>query len=105
MVPADAQLVEENLRFISYKKNCETRSIEDVIDLGSSEEPRILLPISQNKKQSPIYLTNDSIGIDAEESYLEEIQLVYEESNKQVPQIRQNIETVRVLLKIYTITK
>jgi len=34
IVPADVQLVEENLPFKPYKEHCETRSIEAVNDEG-----------------------------------------------------------------------
>ena len=66
-------------------------------DEGSSEERRICLPISQNQEKTPICLSTNSMGMDVQESYLEEMQLVYEEFTKQVHQIDENIETVRVL--------
>ncbi len=97
MLPADIQLVEENPPFISYEEHCEMRSIGAVNDEGSSEERRICLPISQNQEKTPICLSTNSMGMDVQESYLEEMQLVYEEFTKQVHQIDENIETVRVL--------
>ena len=81
------QLVEENLPFLSYEEHSEMRS---------TEEPRICLPISQTQEQIPIYLPTNSIGMDAQESSSDEIQLVYEKSNNPVHQISQNIETVSV---------
>jgi hypothetical protein len=74
------------------------RSIEAVNDEGSSEKHRICLPISQNQEQTTIYLPTNSMGMDAQESSLDEIQLVYEESTKPEHQISQNIGNVRVLL-------
>jgi len=74
------------------------RSIETVNDEGSSEEHRICLPTSQNQEQTPIYLPTNSMGRDFQESSLDEIQLVYEESTKPEHQISQNIGNVRVLL-------
>ena len=87
IVPADVQLVEENLPFKPYKEHCETRSIEAVNDEGSTEGPRIRLPISQNQEKTPIYLLTNSMGIYAQESSSDEIQLVYEKSSKQEHQI------------------
>ena len=97
MVPADTQLVEENLSSISYEGSGEMRSIEAVSDERSSEEPRICLPISQNQEQTPICVLTNSIGTDIQESSLEEIQLVHEKSYMPEHQVSQNIETVRVL--------
>ena len=66
-------------------------------DEGLSEERRICLPISQNQEKTPICLSTNSMGMDAQESSSDEIQLVYEKLIKPVHQIRKNIETVRVL--------
>ena len=74
------------------------RSIEAVNDEGSSEERRICLPISQNQEKTPICLSTNSMGMDAQESSLEAIQLVYEKSTKPKQQVGQNIGNVRVLL-------
>ena len=97
MVPADTQLVEENLPSISYEGSGEMRSIEAVSDERSSEEPRICLPIFQNQEQTPICVLTNSIGIDIQESSLEEIHLIHEKSTMPEHQVSQNIETVRVL--------
>ena len=72
-------------------------------DEGSSEERRICLPISQNQEKTPICLSTNSMGMDAQESSSDEIQLVYEKLIKPVHQIRKNIETVRVLFNTNTI--
>ncbi len=90
------QLVEENLPFLSYEEHSEMRS---------TEEPRICLPISQTQEQTPIYLPTNSIGMDAQESSSDEIQLVYEKSNNPVHQISQNIETVSVFSNMNTIIR
>ena len=74
------------------------RSIQDVNGEGSSEKHRIFLPISQNQEQTPIYLPTNSMGIDAQESSSDEIQLVHEKSTKPKQQVGQNIGNVRVLL-------
>ena len=66
-------------------------------DERSSEEHKICLPISQNQEKTPICLSTNSMGMDAQESSSDEIQLVYEKLIKPVHQIRKNIETVRVL--------
>ena len=105
MEPADAQLVEEDLPFISYEGHCEKRSIEAVNGEGSSEEHRICLPISQNQEETTIYLPSYSMGIDAQESSSDEIQLVYEKSTEPEHQISQNIRNVRVLFNTNTIPK
>ena len=97
MLPADIQLVEENPPFISYEEHCEMRSIGAVNDEGSSEEHRICLPTSQNQEQTPIYLSTNSMGIDAQESSSDEIQMAYEKSTEPEHQISQNIGNVRVL--------
>ena len=96
MVQADTQLVEENLPFLSYEEHSEMRS---------TEEPRICLPISQTQEQIPIYLPTNSIGMDAQESSSDDIQLVYEKSNNPVHQISQNIETVSVFSNMNTIIR
>ncbi len=90
------QLVEENLPFLSYEEHSEMRS---------TEEPRICLPISQTQEQIPIYLPTNSIGMDAQESSSDEIQLVYEKSNNPVHQISQNIETVSVFSNMNSIIR
>ena len=73
------------------------RSIGAVNDEGSSEEHRICLPTSQNQEQTPIYLSTNSMGIDAQESSSDEIQMAYEKSTEPEHQISQNIGNVRVL--------
>ena len=105
MVPADTQLVEENLPSMSYEGHGEMRSIEAVSDERSSEEPRICLPISQNQEQTPICVLTNSIGIDIQKSSLEEIQLIHEKSTLPEHQIGQNIETVRLLFNTNTMMK
>jgi hypothetical protein len=72
---------------------------------GSSEEHRICLPISQNQEETPIYLPSNSMGIDAQESSSDEIQLVYEKFTEPEHQISQNIRNVRVLFNTNTIPK
>ena len=81
------------------------RSIEAVNGEGSSEKHRIFLPISQNQEQTTIYLPTNSMGIDAQESSSDEIQLVYEKSTEPEHQISQNIRNVRVLFNTNTIPK
>jgi hypothetical protein len=76
-----------------------------VNDEGSSEEHRICLPISQNQEETPIYLPSNSMGIDAQESSSDEIQLVYEKFTEPEHQISQNIRNVRVLFNTNTIPK
>ncbi len=65
IVPADVQLVEENLPFKPYKEHCETKSIEavNVFKEKSNEEP-----LTRNLEQAPISLRINSMEIDTKDS-------------------------------------
>ena len=72
IVPADLQLVEENLPFKPYKEHCETRSIEAVNEYKeeSLQEPinrSLTRSLARNLKLAPISLGINSIEIGTQE--------------------------------------
>jgi len=100
MVPAYVQLVEENLPSISYQEqrpeHSEIRSIEA---LNASKEESNEKPLTRNLVQAPNSLRINSMDINTQDSYSEEIQVVSEKSLNSKLQVGQNVEKVRFLSK------
>jgi hypothetical protein len=100
MVQIDQQLVEENLPSISYQEqrpeHSEIRSIEA---LNVSKEESNEKPLTRNLVQAPISLRINSMDINTQDSYSEEIQVVSEKSKNSKLQVGQNVEKVRFLSK------
>jgi hypothetical protein len=72
MVPADLQLVEDDLPSISFEEHCETRSIEAVNEYKeeSLQEPinrSLTRSLARNLKLAPISLGINSIEIGTQE--------------------------------------
>ena len=99
MVPAYVQLVEENLPPISYQEqrpeHSEIRSIEA---LNVSKEESNEKPLNMNLVQAPNSLRINSMDMNTQDSYSEEIQAVSEKSKNTEP-IGQNMEKVRFYQK------
>ena len=100
MVPAYVQLVEENLPPISYQEqrpeHSEIRSIEA---LNVSKEKSNEEPLNMNLVQAPISFQINSMVMNTQYSYFEEIQAVSEKSKNTEPQVGQNVEKVRYYQK------
>ena len=106
MVPAYVQLVEENLPSISYQEqrpeHSEIRSIEA---LNVSKEESNEKPLNMNLVQAPNSLRINSMDMNTQDSYSEEIQVVSEKSLNSKHQVGQNVEKVRFLSKTKSLTK
>ena len=100
MVPAYVQLVEENLPPISYQEqrpeHSEIRSIEA---LNVSKEKSNEEPLNMNLVQAPISFQINSMDMNTQDSYSEEIQVVSEKSKNSKHQVGQNVEKVSLLQK------
>ena len=96
MVPSYVQLVEENLPPISYQEqrpeHSEIRSIEA---LNVSKEESNEKPLNMNLVQAPNSLRINSMDMNTQDSYSEEIQVVSEKSLNSKHQVGQNVEKVR----------
>ena len=89
MVQLDKQLVAENLPSISYQEQIPEHS--EIILLESEEESNEE-PLTRNLEQAHISFQINSMDINTQDSYSEEIQVV---SKK----VEQNVEKVRFLSK------
>ena len=89
MVQIDKQLVVENLPSISYQEQIPEHS--EIILLESEEESNEE-PLARNLEQAPISFKINSMDINTQDSYSEEIQVVSEK-------VGQNVEKVRFLSK------
>ena len=89
MVQLDKQLVVENLPSISYQEQIPEHS--EIILLESEEESNEE-PLTRNLEQAPISFQINSMDINTQDSYSEEIQVVSEK-------VGQNVEKVRFLSK------
>jgi hypothetical protein len=97
MVQKDKQLVVENLPSISYQEQIPEHS--EIILLESEEESNEE-PLARNLEQAPISFQINSMAINTQYSYSEEIQSVSAEKSKNSePQVGQNVEKVRFLSK------
>jgi len=98
MVLTDKQLVVENLP--SYQEripeHSEIRSIEAV---NVSREKSNEEPLARNLEQDPISFQINSMNVNKQDSYSEEIQAVSEKSKNTEPQVGQNVEKVRYYQK------
>ena len=93
MVPAFEEQVEENLPPISYQEQRPEHS--EIILLESvnvSEEESNEEPLTRNLELAPISFKINSMDINTQDSYSEEIQVVSEK-------VGQNVEKVRFLSK------
>ena len=100
MVQIDKQLVVENLPSISYQEQIPEHS--EIILLESvnvSEEKSNEEPLTRNLEQAPISFQINSMDINTQDSYSEEIQAVSEKSKNTEPQVGQNVEKVRYYQK------
>ena len=107
METAYEEQVEENLPSISYQEqrpeHSEIRSIEA---LNVSKEESNEEPLNMNLVQAPISFQINSMDINTQYSYPEEIQSVSAEKSKNSePQVGQNVEKVRFLSKTKSLTK
>jgi hypothetical protein len=101
MVQNDQQLVVENLPSISYQEQIPEHS--EIILLESvnvSEEESNEEPLTRNLEQAPISLQINSMDINTQDSYSEEIQAVSKKSKNSEHQGGQNVEKVRFIKKI-----
>ena len=89
MVQLDKQLVVENLPSISYQEQIPEHS--EIILLESEEESNEE-PLTRNLELAPISFKINSMDINTQDSYSEEIQVVSEK-------VGQNVEKVRFLYK------
>ena len=89
MVQLDKQLVVENLPSISYQEQIPEHS--EIILLESEEESNEE-PLTRNLELAPISFKINSMDINTQDSYSEEIQVVSEK-------VGQNVEKVRFLSK------
>ena len=89
MVQNDKQLVVENLPSISYQEQIPEHS--EIILLESEEESNEE-PLTRNLEQAHISFQINSMDINTQDSYSEEIQVVSEK-------VEQNVEKVRFLSK------
>ena len=89
MVQLDKQLVAENLPSISYQEQIPEHS--EIILLESEEESNEE-PLTRNLEQAHISFQINSMDINTQDSYSEEIQVVSEK-------VEQNVEKVRFLSK------
>ncbi len=97
MVQKDKQLVVENLPSISYQEQIPEHS--EIILLESEEESNEE-PFTRNLEQAPISFQINSMDINTQYSYSEEIQSVSAEKSKNSePQVGQNVEKVRFFQK------
>ena len=96
MVQNDKQLVVENLPSISYQEQIPEHS--EIILLESEEESNEE-PLTRNLEQAPISFQINSMDINTQDSYSEEIQVVSEKSLNSKHQVGQNVEKVRFLSK------
>ena len=100
MVQNDKQLVVENLPSISYQEqipeHSEIRSIEAV---NVSKEKSNEEPLDRYLEQDPISFQINSMDINTQDSYSEEIQAVSEKSLISKHQVGQNVEKVSLLQK------
>ncbi len=107
MVPAFEEQVEENLPPISYQEQRPEHS--EIILLESvnvSEEESNEEPLNRNLEQAPISFQINSMAINKQYSYSEEIQSVSaEKSLNSKHQVGQNVEKVRFLSKTKSLTK
>ena len=95
MVQKDKQLVRENLPSISYQEQIPEHS--EIILLESEEESNEK-PLNMNLVQAPNSLRINSMDMNTQDSYSEEIQAVSEKSKNTEP-IGQNMEKVRFYQK------
>jgi len=96
MVQLDKQLVVENLPSISYQEQIPEHS--EIILLESEEESNEE-PLTRNLEQAHISFQINSMDINTQDSYSEEIQAVSEKSLNSKHQVGQNVEKVRFLSK------
>ena len=89
MVQLDKQLVVENLPSISYQEQIPEHS--EIILLESEEESNEE-PLTRNLEQAHISFQINSMDINTQDSYSEEIQVVSEK-------VGQNVKKVRFLSK------
>ena len=100
MVQNDKQLVVENLPSISYQEQIPEHS--EIILLESvnvSEEESNEEPLTRNLEQAPISFQINSMVMNTQYSYFEEIQAVSEKSLISKHQVGQNVEKVSLLQK------
>ena len=102
MVQNDKQLVVENLPSISYQEQIPEHS--EIILLESEEESNEE-PLTRNLEQAHISFQINSMDINTQDSYSEEIQVVSEKSLNSKHQVGQNVEKVRFLSKTKSLTK
>ena len=96
MVQLDKQLVVENLPSISYQEQIPEHS--EIILLESEEESNEE-PLTRNLEQAHISFQINSMDINTQDSYSEEIQVVSEKSLNSKHQVGQNVEKVSLLQK------
>ena len=96
MVQNDKQLVVENLPSISYQEQIPEHS--EIILLESEEESNEE-PLTRNLEQAHISFQINSMDINTQDSYSEEIQAVSEKSLISKHQVGQNVEKVSLLQK------
>ena len=96
MVQLDKQLVVENLPSISYQEQIPEHS--EIILLESEEESNEE-PLTRNLEQAHISFQINSMDINTQDSYSEEIQAVSEKSLISKHQVGQNVEKVSLLQK------